>query len=79
VALKIEASETQKIGVPVSAAASGGLGDRFVGWQRLQLDQGLRGDGTVGPLRCFASACRLFCLKATPMPKESYPQGIALS
>ena len=27
----------------------------------------------------FASACRLFCLKATPMPKESYPQGIELS
>ena len=33
VALKIEPSETQKIGVPVSAAASGGLDDRFVGWQ----------------------------------------------
>ena len=26
-----------------------------------------------------ASACRLFCLKATPMRKESYPQEIALS
>jgi hypothetical protein len=25
------------------------------------------------------AACRLFCLKATPMPKESYPQGIELS
>jgi hypothetical protein len=25
------------------------------------------------------NACRLFCLKATPMRKESYPQGIALS
>jgi hypothetical protein len=25
------------------------------------------------------SICRLFCLKATPMRKESYPQEIALS
>ena len=34
---------------------------------------------TKGGGKGFARACRLFCLKATPMRKGSYPQEIALS